>query len=203
MATRAAGVILRTGAVGAVEEASGSRPRLICRLIRRQICRVGNFATERGTHSRQTIPTATETWDTRGGGQQRGTGHHHWRTRTDIGSRVTRGALARALTATLEAGTASAILPTTGVIFDSSGRSPAITIIMVYPRLGPTPFTRGSTGTDTISLWTRGLPSSSSSTNASKAARLLPRLPRQLSLLRIPAQLQRVALPCSSSSHVM
>ena len=61
-----------------------------------------------------------------GGGQQRGTGHHHGRTRTDMGSRDTRGALARALTATLEAGTVSAILPTTGIIFDSSGRPPAI-----------------------------------------------------------------------------
>ena len=87
-----------------------------------------------------------------GGGQQRGTGHHHGRTRTDMGSRDTRGALARALTATLEAGTVSAILPTTGVIFDNSGRPPAIIIIIVFPRLGPTLFTCGSTGTDTISL---------------------------------------------------
>ena len=60
-----------------------------------------------------------------GWGAAWGTGHHHRRTRTDMGSRLTRGALARALTATLEAGTASAIFPTTGVIFNSSGRPPA------------------------------------------------------------------------------
>ena len=58
---------------------------------------------------------------------------------------------------------------------------------------GPKPLTRGSTGTGMISPWSRGLPSnSSSSTNVSKTARLLPRLPRQLSLLRLPAQLQLV-----------
>ena len=39
-------------------------------------------------------------------------------------SRLTRGALARAQTATLQAGTASAILPTTGIIFNSIGRPP-------------------------------------------------------------------------------
>ena len=97
-----------------------------CRTIFRQIFRLNHFPTERGTTSRQIIPTTTNTGDTRGGGQQRGTGHHHGRTRTDMGSRDTRGALARALTAMLEAGTVSAILPTTGIIFDSSGRPPAI-----------------------------------------------------------------------------
>ena len=42
----------------------------------------------------------------------------------DMDSRITRGALVRAQTATLQAGTASAILPTTGIIFNSSGRPP-------------------------------------------------------------------------------
>ena len=74
--------------------------------------------------------------------------------------------------------------------------------VMVLPQLGPKPSSRSYTATDTTPLRIRGLPSSSSSTNTRKTARLLPRLPRQLSLLRLPAQLQRTALPCSSSSHV-
>ena len=87
---------------------------------------------------------------------------------------------------------------------NSSGRPPEKIQVMVFPRLGPKPSSRSYTATDTVSLRIRGLPSSSSSssTNTSKTARLLPRLPRQLSLLRLPAQLQRTALPCSSSSHV-
>ena len=36
---------------------------------------------------------------------------------------------------------------------------------MVFARLGPTPFSRGSTTADSTSLWTRGLPSSSSSSS--------------------------------------
>ena len=64
----------------------------------------GQFANGPRHDFPRTIPTAPETWDTRGGGQQRGTGQPDRRTRTDMGSRVTKGALARALTARLEAG---------------------------------------------------------------------------------------------------
>ena len=168
MATRRTGIILRTGAAGAEAGASMNCRRVIFRLISRKICHLNHFTTQRDTTSRKITPTTTNTGDTRGG-KQRGTGQHHGRTSTDMGSRVTREALERAHTATLQAGTVSAILTTTGIIVDSSGRPPE-KIIMVFPRLRPTPFTRGSTGTDTgtdtatdtISLWTRGLPSSSS-----------------------------------------
>ena len=137
VATRT-GIILRVGTAEAGARASGTCHRLLFRRVRRRIvrliCRLDNLPTHRGTLLRQIIPTRTNTWDTRGGGQQqRGIGHHHRR------------------------------------------RS-------------------------------RGLPSSSSnSTNTSKRARLLPRLPLllQLSLLRLPAQLKPAELSCSSSSHVV
>ena len=48
---------------------------------------------------------------------------------------------------------------------------------MVFPRLGPKPSSRSYTATDTVSLRIWGLPTSSSSTNTSKTARLQPRLP--------------------------
>ena len=162
VATRAAGFILRTGAAGAEQRASGSFRHIIPRLISRLTCRVDDFRTDRGTLSRPTIPTALETWNTRGGGQQRGTGQPHRKARMDMDSGDTKGALAarleagtapdillttgiifnsrglaRGLTATMEGGTASAILPTTGVLLNSSGRPPAGKItIMVFPRLG-------------------------------------------------------------------
>ena len=76
-------IIIRAGAAEAGARASGRCHRLIFRLIRRRvfrlICRLENFPTHRGTHLRQIIPTRTNTWDTRGGGSQRGTGHHHHR----------------------------------------------------------------------------------------------------------------------------
>ena len=70
VATRT-GTILRPGAAEAGARTSGRCHRLICRL--------DNFPTHRGTRLRQIIPTRTNTWDTRGGGQPRGTGHHHRR----------------------------------------------------------------------------------------------------------------------------
>ena len=45
----------------------------------RLICRLGNFPTHCGTLLQKIIPTRTNTWDKRRGGQQRGTGHHHRR----------------------------------------------------------------------------------------------------------------------------
>ena len=126
VATRAAGFILRTGAAGAEQRVSGRRRLLISRQISRQICHLKHFTTERGTTSRKITPTTTNTGDTRGG-KQRGNGHHHQRrtrTSTNTGLPLTRRALARPLMATLEGGTASAILPKTGVLFNSSGRPP-------------------------------------------------------------------------------
>ena len=172
VATRAAGFILRTGAAGAEQRASGSFSHLISRQISRQICHLNHFTTERGTTSRKITPTTTNTGDTRGG-KQRDHGHHHQRrthTSTNTGSPLTRGALVRAHMARLQAGTDSAILPTTGITFNRSGRPPE-NIIMVFPRLRPTPFSHGYTATDTTYLRTRGLHINSSSTNTSKTLR--------------------------------
>ena len=171
VATRAAGFILRTGAAGAEAGASGSYRKIfhqISRLISRRICRLDNFPTGRGTLLRQVIPT-TDTGDTRDGEKQQGTGRRHGRTRTDMGSGVAKGALARALTATMEGGTASAILPTTGVLLNSSGRPPAGKVqVMVFPRLGPKFSNSSDTATDAISLRIRRLPSSSSTINSKR-----------------------------------
>ena len=71
VATRAAGLILRAGVAGAGPRASGSFRHMIPRLISSLTYRVDDFPTDRGTRSRPTIPTALETWNTRGGGQQR------------------------------------------------------------------------------------------------------------------------------------
>ena len=100
MATRGTGIILRAGAAGAGAGASGS----CSHLIRRQICRLGNTPTDRASGSCSRLIRRLIL-------QQRGTGQHHRRTRLDMDSRLTRGALARAHTATLQAGTAAAILP--------------------------------------------------------------------------------------------
>ena len=70
MITRGSGITLRAGAAGAGAGAFGSCSRQIHRLI----CRLDNFPMDRGTLSRRIIPTTTDTWDTRGGGQQRGIG---------------------------------------------------------------------------------------------------------------------------------
>ena len=80
VATRT-GVILRAGAAEAGARASCHRLnfRLVRRRIFRLICRLEHFPTHRGTLLRQIIPTRTNTCDTRGGGPQRGTGHHHRR----------------------------------------------------------------------------------------------------------------------------
>ena len=60
VATRAAGLILRAGAAGAGQRASGSFRHIIPRLISRLTCRVDDFPTDRGTHSRPTTPMALE-----------------------------------------------------------------------------------------------------------------------------------------------
>ena len=69
------GIILRAGAAEAGARASGRCHRLIFRRIRRRIFRpiffLDNYPTHRGTRLRQIIPSRTNTWETRGGGQQR------------------------------------------------------------------------------------------------------------------------------------
>ena len=79
-------IIIRAGAAKAGARASGRCHRLIFRLIRRRILRLiyrlENSPRHRGTHLRPIIPTRTNTWDTRGGGSQRGTGHHHHQQRS-------------------------------------------------------------------------------------------------------------------------
>ena len=87
----------------------------------------------------QIIPTATDTWDTQSGGQQRGTGHHHRRTRLDMDSRLTRGALARAYG---DVGGRYGFChpPDDGHYFQQQRETTGEILIMVFPRLGPTPF---------------------------------------------------------------
>ena len=76
-------IILPAGAAEAEARASGRCHRLIFRPVRRRkfclICHLDNFPMNCGTLLRHIIPTRTNTWGTRGGGQQRGTGHHHRR----------------------------------------------------------------------------------------------------------------------------
>ena len=79
-------IIIPAGAAEAGARASDRCHHLITRLIRRRILRLiyrlENPPTHRGTHLRPIIPTKTNTWNTRGGGNQRGTGHHHHRQRS-------------------------------------------------------------------------------------------------------------------------
>ena len=72
-------IIIRAGATEAGARASGRCHRLIFRPISMPIfcliIRLEKTPTHRGTHLRQIVPTRTNTWDTRGGGSQRGTVH--------------------------------------------------------------------------------------------------------------------------------